>query len=82
MRFIFNFIFFGILFYVIWLMFPDAFKTLVSWADQIVLFIKALVLGAWDKLQPYWPSSNSVPKPHTIPAFLPIALLLWKRICR
>lgn len=49
MRFIFNFIFFGILFYLIWLVFPDAFKTLVTWADQIVAYFKEVILELWAK---------------------------------
>ncbi len=40
MRFIFNFFFFGILFYLIWMFFPDAFKTLMAWADQLVAFFR------------------------------------------
>lgn len=43
LKFIFNFIFFGILFYVIWQFFPDAFNTLVSWAGHVVDFIVAVV---------------------------------------
>lgn len=50
MRFIFNFIFFGILFYLIWMFFPDAFLRLVSWADQIVAFFKDLIMGLWSKV--------------------------------
>lgn len=42
MRFIFNFIFFGILFYLIFLYFPDVFHTLVSWAEHIYIFLKDL----------------------------------------
>lgn len=50
MRFILNFFFFGILFYLIWMFFPDAFKTLVSWADQVVAFFKGLIQTASDKV--------------------------------
>lgn len=39
LRFMFNFIFFGILFYVIWHFFPEAFDTLVKWAENIYSFI-------------------------------------------
>lgn len=39
LRFIFNFIFFGVLFYVIWVFFPDAFQTLVAWAGKIYHFV-------------------------------------------
>ena len=42
MRFILNFFFFGLLFYLIWMFFPDAFKTLVSWADQTVAFLTGI----------------------------------------
>lgn len=42
MRFIFNFIFFGILFYLIATYFPEPFHTLVSWADAIVSFVKEM----------------------------------------
>jgi len=49
MRFIINFIFFGILFYIIYLFFPDAFQTLVGWANQTYEFIKDIVLQITDK---------------------------------
>lgn len=42
-RFIFNFIFFGVLFFAIWHFFPDAFNTLVSWAEKIYDFIVDIV---------------------------------------
>jgi hypothetical protein len=51
MKFIWNFFFFGILFYLIWLVFPDTFMTLVSWANQIVAFFKELIVGVVDKVQ-------------------------------
>ncbi len=50
MRFILNFFFFGILFYLIWMFFPDSFKTLVSWADQVVAFFKSLISTAAEKV--------------------------------
>lgn len=34
MRFLLNFIFFGLLFYAIYLFFPDAFRWLTSWAES------------------------------------------------
>lgn len=40
LRFIANFILFGIIFYLISVYFPEPFKTLVSWADVIVNFVK------------------------------------------
>lgn len=51
MRFILNFFFFGLLFYLIWMFFPDAFLTLVSWANHIVEFFKDLITGLSDKVQ-------------------------------
>lgn len=63
MRFIINFFFFGILFYLIWLFFPDAFKTLVSWADQVVAFFRSLISTAAEKV-------------HTQPAAKPAAAWL------
>jgi hypothetical protein len=40
MRFIFWFIFFGILFYAIWFYSPETFKTMVSWAAKAFTYIK------------------------------------------
>lgn len=34
-RFFFNFVFFGVLFYAIWLFFPETFATLTGWAGKI-----------------------------------------------
>jgi len=34
-RFIINFILFGLLFYALWLFFPEAFSTLTSWAAAL-----------------------------------------------
>ena len=51
MRFIFNFIFFGILFYIIYLFFPDAFQTLVSWVSQIYTFLRDLIMQLVNKVE-------------------------------
>ena len=40
MRFIFNFILFGIIFYLLYVFFPDAFSTLVSWANKTFEFLR------------------------------------------
>lgn len=61
MRFIFNFLFFGILFYLIWMFFPDAFLKLVSWADSIVAFFKDLIMGLWNRFQHNEPTSPTGP---------------------
>jgi len=63
MRFIFNFIFFGILFYLIWMFFPDAFLKLVSWADQIVAFLRDLIMGLWSKVPHNATESPTGPAP-------------------
>lgn len=49
MRFIFNFFFFGLLFYLIYLFFPEAFTTLVSWANQVVAFLKETFQSLYDR---------------------------------
>jgi len=51
MRFIVNFIFFGVLFYAIYLIFPDAFHTMVGWANSIYEFIKDVLLFLLAKIQ-------------------------------
>ncbi len=56
MRFIINFFFYGILFYAIYLLFPDTFHTLVSWADHVWVFLKELVNSVSGKAQQYLPS--------------------------
>lgn len=58
MRFLINFIFFGILFYLIYLFFPEAFATLVSWANHVYVFFRDLILMLVDKFQ----SSETPPK--------------------
>lgn len=57
MRFIWNFFFFGILFYLIWMFFPDAFMTLVGWANHVVEFFRELFTSGWEKFQ------HNVPAP-------------------
>jgi len=51
MKFIFNFMFFGLLFYVIWLYFPDAFHTLQSVAETVVAFIKEALNTISEKIR-------------------------------
>lgn len=46
MRLILGFIFFGLLFYAIWLFFPDTFAVLVSWAAKVFNFFEEL----WNSL--------------------------------
>ncbi|WP_195155574.1 hypothetical protein [Candidatus Protochlamydia phocaeensis] len=80
MRFIFNFFFFGILFYLIYLFFPDAFHTLVSWADRTYEFFRDLILQIAGKV--HSSRDHSAPPPHqALGALLPIWMFLkhkWK----
>jgi len=59
MRFILNFFFFGILFYLIYLFFPDAFHTLVSWADRVYEFLKDLFMTLSERFHAWRHSSDS-----------------------
>jgi hypothetical protein len=43
-RFILNFFLFGFLFFLIWMFFPEAFETLVSWASHVYEFFKMVAL--------------------------------------
>ena len=43
MRFILNFIFFGIIFFLIWHYMPETFQTLVSWMNKAFLFVQDLI---------------------------------------
>ena len=51
MRFILNFIFFGVLFYAIYLFFPDVFHTLVTWANAIYEFLKDIIMQISGRVQ-------------------------------
>lgn len=63
MRFIFSFIFFGLLFYIIWLYFPEAFQTLVGWAAKVYNFLHDLVLGLVDKISTTTAPKTAPPQP-------------------
>lgn len=68
MRFIIGFIFFGLLFYCIWLYFPEAFATLTSWAAQIVAYIQALFTNVAEKAHGIKPAPT--PEKSLIPFFV------------
>lgn len=51
MRFVFNFIFFGLLFYILWRYFPESFQTLVHWAGSLFNYLQQLVVGALEFLK-------------------------------
>ena len=76
MRFIWNFIFFGILFYLIWMFFPDAFLTMVGWANHVVVFFKELLMGLWDKFQHTVPMAPIAPAAPVAPTPASAVLLL------
>lgn len=50
-RFIFNFIFFGLLFFLISHYFPDAFATMVGWVSQLFAFLQGLVMQLVEALR-------------------------------
>lgn len=62
LRFILNFFLFGILFYLIYLFFPDAFTTLVSWVTQVYEFLRDLVMQLVGEFQE-WRGRSSNPPP-------------------
>ena len=76
LRFILNFILFGILFYLIYVYFPDTFLTLVSWADQIYTFFKELFIQLYEKMQ-----SVKIPEAQEKNATALLAILLNCKIC-
>lgn len=49
MRFIINFFIFGFIFYLIYIFFPEAFQTLVSWASSVYDFFHGLFIKASEK---------------------------------
>ncbi len=66
MRFIFNFIFFGLIFYALWFFFPEAFAKLVDGAGAVFNFIKDLVNSLIDKLN----HTRSPASPPVAPAII------------
>lgn len=51
MRFIFNFFFYGLLFYLISRFLPETFDTLVSWVNSVYDVLQDLVLWAVERVQ-------------------------------
>lgn len=60
MRFIINFFLFGFLFYLIYIFFPDAFHTLVSWATTVYDFLGALYHTISEKIG--WKRPETAPE--------------------
>jgi hypothetical protein len=67
MRFLFNFFFFGLLFYAIWFFFPEAFSTLLHGAQTVFNYIKEMFGALMDKINP---SKTPTSAPEANPAFL------------
>lgn len=70
LRFIFNFIFFGVLFYLIWHFFPDAFETLVRWAQNIYEFIVEIATRVIEWISEVTKPGTIVPSKPTAGALL------------
>ena len=66
MRFILYFIFFGLLFYVIYLYFPETFQTLVSWAGKVYNFLYNLGVNLVDKVNSWGTSSHPTAPTHPV----------------
>lgn len=80
LRFILNFILFGVLFYAIYLLFPDAFHKMVGWADSIFEFLKDLFTQLSTKLQE-WGAQKEKPQSEHALFLLPLWILTsfkWK----
>lgn len=61
MRLVIGFIFFGILFYAIYLYFPDAFQTMVSWDAKIFDWVREVIEKITGKTNP--PHDPTAPEP-------------------
>ena len=68
LRFVLNFILFGLLFYAIWYFFPDVFNKMVSGAKEVFDYIKNLFQNISEKTQQ--------PAPATPPS---ASLMSWLR---
>lgn len=68
LRFILNFILFGILFYLIYLFFPEAFATLVSWANKTYEFLRDVFIALGNRVNDWRgkPSGEGVPEPKAL----------------
>lgn len=76
MRFIFNFIFFGFLFYLIYLIFPDAFSTMVGWANKLYIFLKDLFLLLYAKINEMMGKQGETsPSPHQALFLIPFWIM-------
>lgn len=76
MRFIFNFILFGIIFYLLYVFFPDAFSTLVSWANKTFDFLKEFFMSSAAKINEWRgePAGKGTPEHQAILYFI---TMIW-----
>lgn len=74
MRFILNFIFFGVLFYVIYLFFPDAFHTLVGWANGIYEFLRDIFMQLTGKYYEWKGEGTHRASPEQAMFLIPISI--------
>lgn len=61
MRFIFNFIVFGLIFYAIWFFFPDAFMKMVHGADAVFTYLRDLVESIIRQINEHRPHPSNAP---------------------
>lgn len=73
-RFIINFILFGLLFYALWLFAPDFFAKLTEWAGALFHYIQELVNNFSGRLRTDHPAPTT-----TAPALLVLMSALFKR---
>jgi len=59
-RFIINFILFGLLFYILWRYAPDLFETLVSWVDALFEYLKEGAVWVFEKIRGTTPPPTDV----------------------
>lgn len=76
MRFLINFFVFGFLFFLIYIFFPEAFATLVSWAQSVYDFLRDMINSASNAIrthreqQPTPPPVHETPTRETVMVFL------------
>ena len=76
MRFLLNFFFYGLLFFLIYLFFPEAFNTLVSWANETYIFLRDLIQQAIGSVKEA--KKEDLPAPQQAMILL-LSLSFWKR---
>lgn len=75
LKFILNFILFGVLFYAIYVAFPDAFHKMVGWADSIYELLRDLFTQLSNKLQDWGAQREKPQSPERAVLLLPVWIL-------